>query len=90
MSLQLTELVKRPGAGRGGKHVRVRAKFFEVTNLGVDNVHHYDVTIDPPSAPLAVNRKVWKSFEDLDGQGILKGIKTVYDGRKNVFSPKSL
>ncbi|KAG1056148.1 hypothetical protein G6F46_003280 [Rhizopus delemar] len=90
MSLQLTELVKRPGAGRAGKPVRVRANFFEVTNFGVNNVHHYDVTIDPPSAPPAVYRKVWKSFEDLDGQGILKGIKTVYDGRKNVFSPKPL
>jgi hypothetical protein len=90
MSLQLTELVKRPGAGRGGKPVRVRANFFEVTNFGVNNVHHYDVTIDPPSAPPAVYRKVWKCFEDSDGQGILKGIKTVYDGRKNVFSPKPL
>ncbi|KAG1144877.1 hypothetical protein G6F37_004077 [Rhizopus arrhizus] len=90
MSLQLTELVKRPGAGKGGKPVRVRANFFEVTNIGTSNVHHYDVTIDPPSAPPAVYRKVWKCFEDSDGQGILKGIKTVYDGRKNVFSPKPL
>jgi hypothetical protein len=90
MSVNLTELVKRPGAGKVGKPVRVRANFFEVTNFTNGNIHHYDVTLDPPSTPPAVQRKVWKTFEDTDGQGILKGIKTVYDGRKNVFSPKPL
>jgi len=90
MSLELTELVKRPGAGKTGKPVRVRANFFEVTSFPLQNIHHYDVTIDPPSAPPAIYRKVWKTFEDLDGQGVLKGIRTVYDGRKNVFAPKLL
>lgn len=90
MSLELTELVKRPGAGKVGKPVRVRANFFEVTSFPTQNIHHYDVTIDPPSAPPAVYRKVWKCFEDANGQGILTGIKTIFDGRKNVFSPKVL
>ncbi|OAD76297.1 hypothetical protein PHYBLDRAFT_123569 [Phycomyces blakesleeanus NRRL 1555(-)] len=90
MSLQLTEFVKRPSVGRTGKPVRVRTNFFEVTSFPTQNIHHYDVTIDPAGTPPAVYRKVWKCFEDLDGQGILKGIKTIYDGRKNVFSPKAL
>lgn len=90
MSLQLTELVQRPGAGKVGKPVRVRANFFEVTSFPTQNIHHYDVTIDPPSAPPAVYRKVWKCFEDANGQGMLTGIKTIFDGRKNVFSPKVL
>jgi eukaryotic translation initiation factor 2C len=90
MSVNLTELVKRPGAGSVGKPVRVRAKFFEVTNFTNGNIHHYDVTLDPPSTPPAVQRKVWKTFEDTDGQGILQGITTVYDGCKNVLSFKPL
>ncbi|RCH92328.1 Eukaryotic translation initiation factor 2C [Rhizopus azygosporus] len=90
MSLQLTELVKRPGSGKTGKPIRVRTNFFEVINFTTSNIHHYDITIDPPSAPPALYRKVWQSFEDLDGKGVLKGIKTIYDGRKNVFSPKPL
>lgn len=90
MSLQLTDLVKRPGAGKVGKPVRVRANFFEVTSFPTQNIHHYDVTIDPADAPPALYRKVWKQFEDSNGQGILTGIKTVFDGRKNVFSPKPL
>lgn len=90
MSLELTELVKRPGAGKIGKPVRVRANFFEVTSFPTQNIHHYDVTIDPPSAPPALYRKVWQSFEDTNGQGLLTGIRTIFDGRKNVFSPKPL
>ncbi|OBZ91340.1 Protein argonaute 1 [Choanephora cucurbitarum] len=90
MSLELTELVKRPGAGKAGRPVRVRANFFEVTSFPTQNIHHYDVTIDPPTAPALLYRKIWKSFEDVNGHGILNGIKAVFDGRKNVFSPKPL
>ncbi|KAI7870721.1 Piwi domain-containing protein [Spinellus fusiger] len=90
MSLNLTDLVKRPGIGRVGKPVRVRSNFFEVTSFPTQNIHHYDVTIDPADSPPALCRKIWKTFEDMDGQGVLKGIKTIYDGRKNVFSPKLL
>lgn len=90
MSLELTEYVTRPGVGQVGKKIRVRSNFFEITTIPTQNVTHYNITIDPPSAPPAVFRKVWKAFEDLHGQSLLKGIKTVYDGRKNVFSPKPL
>lgn len=90
MSLELTEYVTRPGIGHVGKKIRVRSNFFEITTIPTQNVTHYNITIDPPSAPPAVFRKVWKAFEDLHGQSVLKGIKTVYDGRKNVFSPKPL
>ncbi|KAI9497727.1 Piwi domain-containing protein [Zychaea mexicana] len=90
MSLQLTDFVKRPGVCSVGKPTRVRSNFFEVTSFPTGNIHHYDVTIDPPSAPPALYRKVWKAFEDQDGQGVLKGIKAVFDGRKNAFSPKAL
>ncbi|KAI7880301.1 Piwi-domain-containing protein [Lichtheimia hyalospora FSU 10163] len=90
MSLELTEYVTRPGVGHVGKKIRVRSNFFEITTIPTQNVTHYNITIDPPSAPPAVFRKVWKAFEDLHGQSVLKGIKTVYDGRKNVFSPQPL
>ena len=90
MATSLTQFVLRPGVGQKGKPTRVRSNFFEVISFPTGNIHHYDVTIDPPSAPPALYRKVWKAFEDQDGQGILKGIKAVFDGRKNAFSPKAL
>ncbi|KAI8979787.1 hypothetical protein BDF20DRAFT_871692 [Mycotypha africana] len=90
MSFQLTELVQRPGAGRNGRPVNVRANFFEVTSFPTQNIHHYDVTIDPSGTPTKLYREIWKSFEATNGQGTLNGIKAIFDGRKNIFSPKPL
>lgn len=90
MSLQLSELVLRPGPGRSGKPVNVRANFFEITAFGTQNIHHYDVQIDPPDTPVPILRKVWKAFEDTQGQGTFINHKVIFDGRKNVFSPKPL
>ena len=90
MSLQLTDYVIRPGNCTTGKPVRVRSNFFEIQNFPLKVVHHYDITIDQANAPPAVYRKVWKQFEDTGGQGILHGIRTIYDGRKNVFAPSPL
>ncbi|KAI9243621.1 Piwi domain-containing protein [Phascolomyces articulosus] len=91
MSLNLTDFVLRPGPGKTGKPITVRSNFFEISSLPTINIHHYDVKIGDEKAPPAVNRKIWKQFEDMGGQGILKGgILTIYDGRKNVFSPKPL
>ncbi|KAI9314758.1 Piwi domain-containing protein [Dichotomocladium elegans] len=90
MSLALTEYVLRPNTGRAGKPMRVRSNFFEITRFPIDHLYHYDISIDPPSAPPAIFRKVWKAFEDTKGHSVLRGIKTIYDGRKNVFSPKPL
>jgi hypothetical protein len=90
VSVNLTELVQRPGIGNLGRPVRVRSNFFEVTSFMSRNIHHYDMTIDPAESHPAVYRKVWQAFEDNDGQGILKNIQTVSDGRKNAFSFKPL
>lgn len=88
-NLQLTEFVKRPSVGNTGRATRVRANFFEVQSFPENNIHHYDITITPDVPPV-INRKIWKTFEDQDGQGSLNGIKPVYDGRKNVFSARAL
>ncbi|KAG9292083.1 hypothetical protein G9A89_017983 [Geosiphon pyriformis] len=37
-----------------------------------------------------LNRKVYEQFEDSNRVSVLKGIRPVYDGRKNIFSPKVL
>ncbi|CAG8668612.1 21019_t:CDS:2 [Gigaspora margarita] len=87
--LKLTEFVKRPGLGSKGKRVRVRANFFEVTALPEANIHHYDVTITP-DVPPALNRKVFKRFEELERNGGLGDVKPIFDGRKNIFTCKPL
>lgn len=90
MALQLTDYVLRPGSGKVGRPVRVRSNFFEVLSFPTKNLYHYDVSIDPSSAPPALYRRVWKAFENIGGQGLLRTIRPVYDGRKNVFAPEKL
>ena len=43
------------------------------------NAYQYDVDI-LPEVPPALNRKVFKYFENIESEGILGGIKPVYDG----------
>jgi hypothetical protein len=79
-NLQLTEFVKRPNVGSTGRATRVRANFFEVQSFPENNIHHYDITITPDVPPV-INRKIWKTFEEQDGQGSLNGIKPVFSSR---------
>lgn len=90
MSLELTELVERPDTGKVGKSVRVHANFFEVGAFPSNNVYRYDTEIRPLGKPIILYRKVWNSFEDTNGRGIFACVKAIYEGRKNVFSPKPL
>ncbi|PKK79735.1 Piwi-domain-containing protein [Rhizophagus irregularis] len=85
----ITEFVKRPGLGRLGRPVRVRANFFEVTALPDANIHFYDIDISP-EVPPAMNRKIYKHFEALHSEKDLGKIKPVYDGRKNLYTAKPL
>jgi hypothetical protein len=64
LSLNLTELVLRPGAGKVDRPVHVKANFFEVNIIPSQNIHHYDVTIDPAGTPTAVLKKIWQYFEE--------------------------
>jgi hypothetical protein len=86
---QITEFVKRPGLGRSGRSIRVRANFFEVTSLPDADIHHYDIDISP-EVPPAMNRKIYKHFEALHSESDLGKIKPVYDGRKNLYTAKPL
>jgi len=76
--VQLTEFVKRPGLGREGRPLKVRANFFEVQSLPQQDLHHYDVTITP-DVPPALNRRIFQQFEDMY-RADLANIKTVFDG----------
>ncbi|KAI8062500.1 Piwi domain-containing protein [Gongronella butleri] len=89
MSTQLTKFVLRPGPGKNGRAVRVRANFFEMTSIPSQNIQHLDVQI-MPEAPPAVLRKVWMCFEEGVGQSFFKGTRAIFDGRRNIFSPKPL
>src|SRR3954454_8465990 len=83
-----TEFVRRPGLGKAGRAIKVRANFFEVKSLPDANVHHYDITITP-DVPPALNRKIYRQFEEVHAESLGR-IKPVYDGRKNLYTAKPL
>src|SRR6266542_3042 len=87
-TIKITEFVKRPGVGRQGRAIKVRANFFEVTSLPDSNIHHYDVTITP-EVPPSLNRRIYFEFENLQ-TNVLGHVKPVFDGRKNIYAPKPL
>ncbi|RHZ87940.1 hypothetical protein Glove_28g30 [Diversispora epigaea] len=84
-----TDFAMRPGLGEAGKAVRVRTNFFEATALPDANILHFDVTITP-DVPPALNRKIFQTFEEKYRGTALGGVRTVFDGRKNMFSPRAL
>ncbi|KAI7856147.1 Piwi domain-containing protein [Circinella umbellata] len=93
MSLKLTELPLRSDRGTAGKQITIRSNYFLIESFGQGNVHHYDIVIDgDQKSPPALNRKVWKGFEDIyqQGQESLLNIGAVYDGRKNMYTFKPL
>src|SRR4051794_35183985 len=85
---QITEFVKRPGLGKAGRVIRVRANFYEVIALPEANINHYDIDISP-EVPPAMNRKIYKHFEAHHSTD-LGQVKPVYDGRKNLYTAKPL
>ncbi|KAF9950945.1 eukaryotic translation initiation factor 2C, 2 [Mortierella alpina] len=86
-SLHLTDVVKRPKPGSLGRPVKIRANFFEITQLPNINVHHYDVTITPDVPPI-VNRRIFEHMLVVHGKSDLESSRPVFDGRKNIFSPR--
>ncbi|KAG0302453.1 hypothetical protein BGZ98_007480 [Dissophora globulifera] len=86
-SYQITEFVKRPGLGTKGLSVQVRSNHFEITKLPNITVYHYDMTVTP-QVPPPVNRKIFVEFMNRYRDSDLESGSPVYDGRKNLFSPK--
>ncbi|KAJ3322581.1 Eukaryotic translation initiation factor 2C [Boothiomyces sp. JEL0866] len=81
---------KRPDQGTIGRPIQVRSNFFSLTSLPTSQVHHYSVSIIP-DVPPAKNRKIFQLWETASNEmGILDGVKPVFDGRFNMYSPKPM
>ncbi|RGB37332.1 Piwi domain-containing protein [Rhizophagus diaphanus] len=88
MSKETFQIIKRPGIGNKGVPIKVRTNFFEVTKIPKMKIIHYYVTIFP-KVSLRLNRKIFNHFSE-ENQRVLGGVKPVFDGRKNMFTHKSL
>ncbi|KAI8346593.1 hypothetical protein B0O80DRAFT_237989 [Mortierella sp. GBAus27b] len=84
-----SRFVKRPAFGRIGQPVTVRSNFFEITEFNNTTVHHYDVSITPDTPP-PVCRRLYEQLVRVYGRQDFGGARPVFDGRKNLFSPREL
>ncbi|CEP19097.1 hypothetical protein [Parasitella parasitica] len=86
---KLTQLVLRPNVGKEGKQINVRSNFYRVKTIPTCNIYHYDVDFEP-AIPEKKCHAIWDVFQKTVGQEHCADAKPIFDGRKNVFSVKSL
>lgn len=84
-------LPRRPGYGKSGQRIPLRANFFPIKIPDTD-IHHYDVTIhdgkNADKCPKALNRQI---IEEMVNQYIkVFRDRPVYDGTKNIYTKKPL
>lgn len=92
MTEEAFQAALRPGHGEFGRPIDVKANFFEIVHSGIQNLHHYHITILPSAAlTIKYRRKVWKTFEERERlRGIFKNIKPVHDYHSNLFTIQPL
>jgi hypothetical protein len=78
----------RPDTGNLGSAIQVRSNFFPLNTIPNRVIYHYSVSIFP-DVPPAKNRNIFLIWEkESNDLGLLNGIKPVYDGRHNMYSPE--
>ncbi|RKP05373.1 Piwi domain-containing protein [Thamnocephalis sphaerospora] len=80
--------VKRPGAGRGGRQVRINTNYYAFKTMPQGNIIQYDVTITPDVPPI-INRQVMATFEE-HNSARMQGKKLIYDGRKIAYAAQKM
>ncbi|XP_048424946.1 protein argonaute 5 [Pyrus x bretschneideri] len=75
----------RPGYGKVGEKVQVRANHFLV-EVAARDLHHYDVSITPEVASKKINREVIKQLLKLYKESHLGKRIPAYDGMKSIYT----
>ncbi len=84
-----TQLLKRPGIGKAGRPIRLKANFVPLQLPNDGDIYHYDVVIMPDKCPRGVNQEVVAKMVQ-EYQKIFKAEKPVFDGKKNLYSKRPL
>ncbi|XP_014494464.1 protein argonaute MEL1 [Vigna radiata var. radiata] len=75
----------RPGFGRAGRKIQIRANHFQV-KVAVPEIYHYDVAITPEITSKKVSRDVIDLLVRAHCESILGNRMPAYDGRKSLFT----
>lgn len=75
----------RPGIGRLGRKIQVRANHFQLQVVDKD-LHHYDVSFAPEITSKKVSRDVINQLVKMHQESMLGNRIPAYDGRKSLFT----
>ncbi|KAM5584344.1 protein argonaute 5 [Rosa sericea] len=75
----------RPGFGKAGQRVQVRANHFLV-EIGERDLHHYDVSISPEVASKKINRDIINQLVHMYSESHLGKRMPAYDGMKSIYT----
>lgn len=75
----------RPGYGKAGRRIQVRANHFQV-QVAERDLYHYDVSFKPEIISKYVCRKVISLLIQMHRESMLGNRIPAYDGRKSLFS----
>ncbi|XP_027910145.1 protein argonaute 5 [Vigna unguiculata] len=75
----------RPGIGRAGRKIQVRANHFQVQVAMLD-IYHYDVAISPEITSKTISRDIINLLVRAHRESILGNRMPAYDGRKSLFT----
>lgn len=84
-SVKALRFPNRPGFGRLGRKIQVRANHFQLQVADKD-LHHYDVSISPEIASKKVSRDVMNQLVKMHQATMLGNLIPAYDGRKSLFT----
>ena len=87
--LEQAILPRRPGTGKEGRPITLRANHFRIA-MPLEDIHHYDVSIMPDKCPRRVNREVIETLVKHSTPKIFTNQLPVFDGRKNLYSREQL
>jgi len=77
----------RPGYGKNGKLISIKANFYPILSLPKFDIHHYEVTVEPETTSTKL-QKIYQKWEEENQNTSLKNLNLIFDGKKNIYTSK--
>ena len=79
------KLCRKPGLGKNGNPIPLRANHFEIEIQKLGVIHQYRINITPDKCPRKINREIIGTLMR-QYQEVFQAIRPVFDGRSNMYT----
>jgi len=87
MSTTTIQFPTRPGYGKNGKLISIKANFYPILSLPRFDIYHYEVTVEPETTSIKL-QKIYQKWEEENQNTSLKNLNLIFDGKKNIYTSK--